>query len=47
MRILYFHRWELIENLLKFTSIWELKLTNFNLGSKIYESYILQILQKW
>ena len=35
-----YHRWELIENLLKFTPInWELKLTNFSLGSKIYESY--------
>ena len=35
----YFHRWEFIENLFKFTPIWELELTNFSLSSKIYESY--------
>ena len=34
-----FPPWEFIENLLKFTPIRELKLTNFSSGSKIYESY--------
>ena len=26
----YFHRWEFIENLMKFTPIWELKLKNLS-----------------
>ena len=35
-----FNRVEFVENLLKFTPIWELELTNFSSDSKIYESYL-------
>ena len=41
MKIAYFHRGEFIEyQALKCTHIWELKLTNFSLSSKINESYL-------
>ena len=39
VEIAYFHRWELIKNLFKFTPIWGLKLINFSLGYEIYESH--------
>ena len=34
VEIAYFHRWGLIENLFKFTPIWDLNLTNFSIGVK-------------
>ena len=37
VEIAYFHRWKFGKNLLKFTPIMELKLTNFGLGSKMNE----------
>ena len=33
VEIAYFHAWEFIENLVKFTFIWELKLTNVNFNT--------------
>lgn len=39
MKIAYFYLGESWENLLIFTPMWELKLTNFSVGGKIYKSY--------
>ena len=36
VEIAFFHRGEFIENLLKFSPIWELKLANFSSGNKTY-----------